>query len=280
MKINKEIKFLLFIIFIIFIILLTIILIGLLKYIRFDCNSYLKELENIKYSGTMDEILPYLQSGDIIIKSDHFSKKIESKLDCFYHSAYLFTPKNKKFTHVFLILRKNGIVYGCESSNYSNNKCFKNYSEINKKYQNGVRIFNLQDYINSFKKNQNIDDCKCFFNIRFVNRNLDQKIISQRIENELQILNGINFTNPLLEAGFGWALNDFPMDFKFNLHLLLENKDEGYFCSEFVATILQRVGLMKRKYNAGSYFPAYFSEFLDDEKFNNNTYSKIYSYKI
>lgn len=280
MKINKEIKFLLFIIFIIFIITLTIFLVGLIKYIRFDCNSYLNEMSKIKYSGTLDDVLPYLQSGDIVIKSDHVSKKIESKLDCFYHSAHLFTPKNKKFTHVFLILRKNGIVYGCESSNYSNSKCCKNYSEINKNYKNGIRIFNLQDYINSFKKNKNIDECKCFFNIRFVNRNLKQNIISQRIENEINILNGINFTNPFYEAGFGWTFNNFPLDFKYNIKLLLENKNEGYFCSEFVATILQRVGLMKRKYNAGSYFPAYFSEFLDDEKFNNNTYSKINSFKI
>ena len=278
---NKEIKFLLIFIFILFAIFLLFCLVNLITFIRFDCNQFINYVDHFKFNGTIDNVLQYLQSGDIILKSNFFRNNLNSKFECYEKSRHNFIPNGKNYTHIFLVIRKNGKLYGAESQ--SKDKCCKQYSVLNKNYKTGIRVFDLENYFKSFQKNKNNKDCNCFFNIRFVNRKFNQEEITTKIVKEINILNGISFKAPHLIGFIGWTFNDFPADLKYGLDLLLENNEsesEKYFCSEFVAAVLQRTGLMKRNITPSFFFPSYFSGFLDNKIFLPNTYSKIYSYKL
>lgn len=283
MNILKELKFLGLVIFIIFAILLLFSLVSLVTFIRFDCNQLVNYLKNIKYEGNIKTIIPKLQTGDIIIFGDkvNFNKNLTKK-DCFLKSRINFVPKTNLFTHVGIIYRKNNQVYLIESI-FREEKCKRRINYVNENYIDGLRIVDfkkvIEEYKLSSKKNA---ECNVSYGVRFINRKFNQNELNRRFENEFNIIADTKFNewNTVEKVAIpGWFIYDIPRSGYYGLELYLPNDDKDtYFCSEIIALLLQRIGIMKRTYRSRMFYPADFNGYRDSEMFPKNTYSKIKMY--
>lgn len=283
MNIIKEFKFLGLVIFVIFAILLLFFLVNLVTFLLFDCNEFLNYLKKFKYQGNIKSILPELQTGDIIIFGDKidFNKKM-TKLNCFIKSRSNFVPGANLFSHVGIIYRKNNKIFLIESI-FRKEKCKRRINYVNSKYIDGIRIVDFKKVIDEYNdKGKTIEKCNTIYGVRFINRKFNQTELNRRLENEFNIIADTKFNEwKTIEkvAVPGWFIYDTPRSIFYGLELYLPNDyKDTYFCSEIIALLLQRIGIMKRKYRSRMFYPADFNGYRDSEMFPKNTYSKIKMY--
>ena len=281
MMIIKELKFIGLLFFIIFAIILLVFLIFLITYQRFKCSEYLKYWENIPISGKIEEVIPFLQTGDIIITVDCNNKK-KNKLDCFINSRGNFVKNSYHYSHLSMIYRKKNIVYIIESS--LNNRCMKRYSLVNLNYKNGLRIIKFEKYIEEIKENTKKDNHCCQnYGIRLINRKINQVELNRRFENEFNILSDKNFNsmkNLKIIAASGWLLKDMPTDYNYSTEIFYPNDEKDtFFCSEIIGVLLQRIGIMKRVNRSRMFYPADYNGSNDDKLFEKEMYSQIKIYE-
>ena len=271
----NEFKFLGIVLFAILAFILLCCLVFFLQFIRYKSSETINFLKNIKVSGNIKDIIPYLKTGDIIITSSKPEKLInKSKLFNFATSRWMFTLNNYNYDHIGLIYVKNGVPYIIESI-YKKDTCRELNSLIKKNYIDGVKISLFADALKI--------DCNYSYGVRFINRKINQKELNRRIENELQILGNLefgNFDDVRKIAIGGFLIQDIPRSFWMGTEVYFANDPKDtMFCSEFIAALLQRVGIMNRSSRPRMFFPSYFSGFMDKEMFPPHTYSKIKMYK-
>jgi hypothetical protein len=276
----KELKFIGLLFFIIFAIILLVFLIFFITFQRFKCSEYMNYWNNMPVSGKIEEVIPLLQTGDIIIIIDCNDKK-ENKLDCFKNSRGNFVKNSYHYSHLGMIYRKKNIVYLIES--IRNNRCMKKYSLVNNNYKDGLRIVNFKKYIEEVKENTKKDNHCCQnYAIRFINRKINQKEINRRFENEFNILSDKNFNNLLnlkIIAISGWFLKDMPNNFNYSTEIFYPNEEkETFFCSEIIGVLLQRIGIMKRVNRSRMFYPADYNGSSDNKLFEKGMYSQIKIY--
>ena len=278
----KEFKFIGLLIFIIFAILLLIGLICLVTYQRFNCSEYINYMGNISISDKIENILPYLQTGDIIIRSGCLIKSMNN-IKCFIKSRGNFIKNTYDYTHISLIYRKGNTIYLIE--NISNNHhCSSKKSLVNSKYNGGLRIVNFEKYIKETKESTKTNKYCCKnYGIRFINRKLNQSELNKRLEKEFNILTDTKFTNLnnlRVIASSGWFIKDMPNDFNYSLEIFYpQDEKDTFFCSEMIGVLLQRIGVMKRKNRARMFYPADYNGEMDDYLFEKNMYSSIKIYE-
>jgi len=278
----KELKFIGILLFIIFAIVLLAALVFFITYQRFQCSKYINHMKNIPISGKIEKIIPFLQTGDLILTSYCLNKNMNN-MQCFKRSRGNFVKNNYNFSHIGIIYRKKNIIYLIELINY-NDPCSKIYSLTNKNYKNGLRIIKFKNYI--YEINENIrkkKDCCTNYGIRFINRKINQIELNRRLENEFNILsdkNFKNFNNLKIIATSGWFLKDMPNDFNYSTEIFYPNDEKDtFFCSEMIGVLLQRIGIMKRVNRSRMFYPADYNGAMDDKLFEKNMYSSIKIYE-
>ena len=276
----KELKFIGILLFIIFAILLLMVLVFFITYQRFQCSEYINHMKNIQISGKIEDVLPYLQTGDILVAVNCTKEKI-SKFKCFESSRGNFVKKGYNYSHITMIYRKNNKVYLIDFS--FGNRCMKKYYLVSPKYKDGLRIIEFEKYIKEKKKNTKEDDFCCQnYGIRFINRKINQEELNRRLENEIKILSDKNFNDykkVAMIAASGWLLKDMPNNFNYSTEIFYPNdKKDTYFCSEMIGVLLQRVGIMKRLKRARMFYPADYTGSLDNRMFEKGMYSNINIY--
>ena len=277
----KELKFIGILLFIIFAILLLVALVFFITYQRFQCSEYINYMKTMKISGKIKTILPYLQTGDILVAVNCTKEKI-SKFKCFESSRGNFVKKGYNYSHITMIYRKNNKVYLIDFS--FGNRCMKKYYLVSPKYKDGLRIIEFEKYIKEKKKNTKEDDFCCQnYGIRFINRKINQEELNKRLENEIKILSDKNFNDykkVAMIAASGWLLKDMPNNFNYSTEIFYPNdKKDTYFCSEMIGLLLQRVGIMKRVNRARMFYPADYTGSLDNRMFEKGMYSDIKIYE-
>jgi hypothetical protein len=277
----KELKFIGLILFIIFAIILLIFLVFFITFLRFKSSEYINHWKNMPISGKIDEILPFLHTGDIILTINCADNKRQDNLGSFFHSRGNYVKNSYHFSHLSMIFRKKDTVYVIESS--LDNRCQKRYSLVNPKHENGLRIIRFDKFINEIKENTKKDNYCCQnYGIRFINRKIDQNELNKRLENEFNILSDKKFdniNNLKFIAITGWFLKDMPNNFNYSTEILFpHNKKDTFFCSEIIGIILQRIGIMKRTNRARMFYPADFNGTDDDKLFEKGMYSQIKIY--
>ena len=277
----KEIKFIGILLFIIFAILLLAALVFFITYQRFQCSEYMNYMKTIQFSGKIEDVLPYLQTGDILVAVNCIKEKM-SKYKCFISSRGNFVKKGYNYSHVTMIYRKNNKVYLVDFS--FGNRCMKKYYLVDPRYKDGLRIIEFEKYIKELKINTKKDDFCCQnYGIRFINRKINQEELNRRLENEINILSDKNFNDykkVAMIAASGWLLKDMPNNFNYSTEIFYPNdKKESYFCSEMIGLLLQRVGIMKRINRARMFYPADYNGAMDDKLFEKNMYSSIKIYE-
>jgi len=279
----KELKFIGILLFIIFAILLLVVLVFFITYQRFKCSKYINYMKTIPTSGKIEDILPYLKTGDIFITSDCL-KNIKNNLDCFKYSRLNFVKNSYNYNHISMIYRKKDKIYLIEDIN-NDHVCSKKNSLVNPKYDNGIRILNFEEYIKEIKESTKTNkNCCQKYGIRFINRKLNQNELNRRFENEFNILSDKNFINKLSKLRFiassGWFLKDMPNNFNYSIEIFYPHDDKDtFFCSEIIGVLLQRIGVMKRENRARMFYPADFAGSNDDKLFEKGMYSPIKIYE-
>lgn len=276
----KELKFIGILLFIIFAILLLAALVFFITYQRFQCSQYMNYMKTMQISGKIEDVLPYLQTGDILVAVNCTKEKM-SKYKCFISSRGNFVKKGYNYSHVTMIYRKNNKIYLIDFS--FGNRCMKKYYLVSPKYKDGLRIIEFEKYIKELKKNTKKDDFCCQnYGIRFINRKINQEELNRRLENEINIISDKNFyeyKKVAMIASSGWLLKDMPNNFNYSTEIFYPNdKKESYFCSEMIGVLLQRVGIMKRENRARMFYPADFTGSLDNRMFEKGMYSNIKIY--
>ena len=276
----KEIKFIGILLFIIFAILLLAALVFFITYQRFQCSEYMNYMKTIQFSGKIEDVLPYLQTGDILVAVNCIKEKM-SKYKCFISSRGNFVKKGYNYSHVTMIYRKNNKVYLVDFS--FGNRCMKKYYLVDPRYKDGLRIIEFEKYIKELKINTKKDDFCCQnYGIRFINRKINQEELNKRLENEIKILSDKNFNDykkVAMIAASGWLLKDMPNNFNYSTEIFYPNdKKDTYFCSEMIGVLLQRVGIMKRINRARMFYPADYTGSLDNRMFEKGMYSDIKIY--
>jgi len=277
----KEIKFIGILLFIIFAILLLVALVFFITYQRFQCSEYINYMKNIQISGKIETIVPYLQTGDIIITID-CQNKTKNKLACFKSSRYNIVKNGYNYSHLSMIYRKKNIIYLIDFS--YGNTCMKDYSLVYPNYKNGLRIVEFKKYINEIRENAKKNDFCCQnYGIRFINRKINQVELNRRFENEFNILSDKNFNsmkNVKIIAASGWLLKDMPSNFNYSTEIFYPNDEKDtFFCSEIIGILLQRVGIMKRINRARMFYPADFNGSIDYKLFEKRIYLPIKYYE-
>lgn len=276
----KEIKFIGILLFIIFAIVLLVALVFFITYQRFQCSEYINYMRNIPISGKIEDILPYLQTGDLILTSYCLNKNMNN-MQCFKRSRGNFVKNNYNYSHIGLIYRKKNNIFLIELIDY-NDPCTKIYSLVNKNYKNGLRIVEFDKYIEIINENiKKKKDCCTNYGIRFINRKINQNELNRRLENEFNILSDKNFNNiniVKLIAISGWLLKDLPINYSTEIFYPNDQKDT-FFCSEMTGVLLQRIGVMKRENRARMFYPADYNGSNDHIMFEKNMYSKIKIYE-
>ncbi len=278
----KELKFIGLLLFIIFAILLLIFLVFFITYQRFRCSEYINHMENIPISGKIESIIPYLQTGDLLLTSYCLNKDMNN-FKCFKKSRGNFVKNNYNFSHIGMIYRKKNIIYLIELINYDD-PCSRIYSLTNKNYKNGLRIIRFKDYIKDINENIKINkDCCTNYGFRFINRKINQIELNRRLENEYNILSDKNFNNIInlkTIATSGWFLKDMPNNFNYSTEIFYPNDEKDtFFCSEMIGVLLQRIGVMKRVNRSRMFYPADYNGSMDDKMFEKGMYSPIKIYE-
>lgn len=274
----KELKFIGLLLFIIFAIILLLILVFFITYQRFQCSEYINYMKNIPISGKIEKILPFLQTGDLILTTYCLNKNMNN-MQCFKRSRGNFVKNNYNYSHLAMIYRKKNNIFLIELINY-NDPCTKIYSLVNKNYKNGLRIIKFDKYIEVIKEKK---DCCTNYGIRFINRKINQNELNRRLENEFNILSDKNFSSlKSLKtiAISGWFIKDMPINFHYSTEILFPNDEKDtFFCSEMIGVLLQRIGVMKRINRARMFYPADYNGSMDDKMFEKGMYSKIKIYE-
>jgi len=279
----KELKFIGLLFFIIFAIILLVALVFLITYQRFQCSEYINYKKKIQISGKIETIIPFLQTGDIIISSNCFNENI-SKFKCFNDSRSNFVKNGQNYSHISMIYRKNNIVYLIDFIP-SNRDCRKNYCLLNPNYENGLRIIYFNEYIKEYREyiRKKKYDCCQKFGIRFINRKINQDELNRRFENEFNILfdsKFISINKVKLIAASGWFLKDMQNNFQYSTEIFYPNDEKNtFFCSEIIGALLQRIGVMKRINRARMFYPADYNGSNDHNMFEKDMYSKIEIYE-
>jgi hypothetical protein len=273
----KEFKFIGILFFIIFAIILLAGLVFFITYQKFRCSEHINYMKTMKISGKIEEVLPHLQTGDIILAVNCTPEKI-NKYKCFKSSRGNFVKNGYNYSHISMIYRKNNKVYNIDFS--FGNRCMKKYYLISPIYKDGLRIIEFEKYFKEIKKNTKKDEFCCQnYGIRFINRKINQEELNRRLENEINILSDKdfnNYKNVAIIAVSGWLLKDMPTNFNYSTEIFYpHDKRDTYFCSEIIGLLLQRIGVMKRKYRARMFYPADYSGSSDNIMFEKNMYSKI-----
>ena len=278
----KEIKFIGLLLFIIFAIILLIFFVFFITYKRFRCSEYMNYMKKIKISGKIETKLPYLQTGDIIISLSCLKKNM-SNIKCFLESRLNFVKDGFNYNHISMIYRKKNKIYLIDFIP-PEHLCYNPISIINQKFKNGLRIVEFNKYIKELKENyESKNKCCQNYGIRFINRKINQNELNKRFENELNILSDSNFNkifNTQLIGGSGWFIKDLPINFHYSTEIFYPNDEKDtFFCSEIIAVLLQRIGVMKRINRARMFYPADFSGSMDKNMFEKDIYSNIEIYE-
>jgi hypothetical protein len=235
-------------------------------------------MKNIPISGKIEKILPFLQTGDLILTTYCLNKNMNN-MQCFKRSRGNFVKNNYNYSHLAMIYRKKNNIFLIELINY-NDPCTKIYSLVNKNYKNGLRIIKFDKYIEVIKEKK---DCCTNYGIRFINRKINQNELNRRLENEFNILSDKNFSSlKSLKtiAISGWFIKDMPINFHYSTEILFPNDEKDtFFCSEMIGVLLQRIGVMKRINRARMFYPADYNGSMDDKMFEKGMYSKIKIYE-
>jgi len=278
----KELKFIGLLLFIIFAIVLLVFLVFFINYQRFKCSEYINHMKNIPISGKIEDILPYLQTGDIIITSNCLNNNM-SNLNCFINCRLNFVINGHNYSHISMIYRKKNNIYLID---FRPNKinCTKNYSLLNNIHNHELRIMYFNEYIKEIKENTKKNSYCCQnYAIRFINRKINQAEINRRFENEFNIISDIkfnNFSKLKFIFTFGWLLKDMPNNFNYSTEIFYPNDEKDtFFCSEVIGILLQRIGIMKRVNRTRMFYPADYSESMDDKMFDKGMYSSIKIYE-
>ena len=101
----KELKFIGLLLFIVFAILLLVALISFITYQKFQCSEFINHMKNIPILGKIETIIPYLQTGDLIIASNCLNKNM-NKVLCFKNSRGNFIKNSYYYSHISMIYRK------------------------------------------------------------------------------------------------------------------------------------------------------------------------------
>jgi len=278
----KELKFIGILLFIIFAIILLIALVFFITYQHFQCSEYINYWKNMPISGKIEGVIPFLQTGDIIITSDCLSKDMNN-IKCFINNRANFVKDSYNYTHIAMIYRKKNKIYLIENINYDN-KCSKIFSIVNPKYKNGLRIIDFEKYVKEIKENTKKNDYCCQrYGIRFINRKLNQNELNRRLENEFNILSDKKF-NDLKKlysiAISGWLLKDMPLNYNYSTEIFYPNDEKDtFFCSEIIGVLLQRIGIMKRINRGRMFYPADYNGTNDNNMFEKGMYSTIKIYE-
>jgi uncharacterized protein (DUF488 family) len=240
-------------------------------------------MKNIKISGKIEDILPYLQTGDIIINSNCLKKNIDkNKFSCFKKSRENFVKNGYQYSHLSMIYRKNNKIYHIDFLP-ENHSCTKKESLINNKYKNGLRIILFETYIKQIKEKTKKDDFCCQkYAIRFINRKINQDELNRRLENEINILSDkkfIEYSKVRNIATSGWFLKDMSNNFQYSTEIFYQNdENDTFFCSEIIGILLQRIGVMKRINRARMFYPTDYNGEMDSKMFDKDMYSEIKIY--
>lgn len=278
----KEFKFIGILLFIIFAIVILVALVFFITHQRFQCSRYINYMKNIPISGKIETIIPFLKTGDIFITSDCLKENL-NKTSCFKYSRLNFIKNTYNYNHISLIYRNGNTIYLIENIN-NDHVCSKKNSEVNPKYDNGLRIVNFEEYIKEIKESTKTNKHCCQkYAIRFINRKLNQNELNKRFENEFNILSDTNFNNInnlRIIAASGWLLKDMPNNFNYLTEIFYPNdKKDTFFCSEIIGVLLQRIGVMKRINRSRMFYPADYSGPNDDKLFEKGMYSPIQIYE-
>lgn len=252
-------KFYLFIIFSIII----IILFGLL--LSYGLNNYVKiyTKKNIKTENIWNN-LNKLDVGDLFL------------------TGKIIGNKKFKIDHAGLIAKYNGKLCIIESINID--KCRENKSILDKEYKTGPKIYYLKDELSFANK---VTEKKCYDTVlirklNYKKLNITPEELNKKLLTELKIFND---SNSKFEAKY----NMYPFAIIGALFWYIPNKEmsnianifptsyynDGYFCSEFIPLLLQRVGLLDYKYNARIYWPHFLSDnfdYIDKELYHKNLF--------
>jgi hypothetical protein len=276
----KELKFIGLLLFIIFAILLLVALVSFITYQRFQCSEYINYMKTNKIYGKIEDVLPHLQTGDIIISSNCLSKNIKN-LKCFINSRGNFVKNSFNYTHISMIYRKNNKIYLIDFIP-SDHHCSKKISLVNPKYKNGLRIIEFEKYIKEIKEKRKDDYCCQNYGIRFINRKINTNELNRRFENEFNILSDKKFNNYkkiVMIAASGWFTKDMPNNFNYTAEIFYPNDEKDtFFCSEMIGILLQRIGVMKRENRARMFYPADYAGSFDNRMFEKGMYSEIKIY--
>ena len=278
----KELKFIGILLFIIFAIVLLMALIFFITYQRFQCSKYINHMKNIPISGKIETIIPFLQTGDLIISSDCLSKDLNN-VKCFRLSRGNFIKNSYHYSHLAMIYRKKNNIYLIENINYDN-KCSKIFSMVNPKYKSGLRIVDFEKYVKEIKDNtKKNNNCCQNYAIRFINKKLNQNELNRRLEDEFNILSDKNFNNlkNLYSIAIsGWFIKDAPNNFQYSTEIFYPNDEKDtFFCSEMIGVLLQRIGVMKRVNRSRMFYPSDYNGSNDHNMFEKGMYSPIKIYE-
>ena len=234
------------------------------------------------FSLKIESVIPYLQTGDLIIASDCLSKD-KKKFKCFINSRGNFVKNSYNYSHISMIYRKNNKIFLIDFIP-SDHHCSKKISLVNSKYTDGLRIVEFNKYVKEFKeKTIKKSHCCQKFGIRFINRKINQNELNRRLENEFNILSDKNFNNNNIAnmiAISGWFAKDMPINFNYSTEIFYpNNQKDTFFCSEIIGVLLQRIGVMKRINRARMFYPADYAGSLDNKIFEKGMYSQIKIYE-
>ena len=276
----KEIKFIGILLFIIFAIVLLVALVFFITYQRFQCSEYINYMKTMKFSGKIESVLPYLQTGDLIIASNCLNKNMNNLL-CFKNSRMNFVKNSFHYTHISMIYRKKNKIYLIDFIQ-PDHFCSKIISLVQSKYTNGLRIIDFEKYIKEVHEyTEKNSGCCQNYGIRFINRKINQNELNRRLENEFNILSDKLFAlNVKMIALSGWFIKDIPLNFHYSTEIFYQNDEKDtFFCSEIIGILLQRIGVMKRVNRARMFYPTDYNGTMDDKMFDKDMYSPIKIYE-
>ena len=250
-------------ILILLILLITIIIIVL----KFNPQKYHK-INKVKKSGNINDIYNKIGTGDIIFFLSEYDRSLLSPTVLQHYIS------NSYISHIGIVYKKNNILYLVECIDKNDNSNIKG-SLLTPIYNGGVRMVPLISVFENEKYRTSIG-------IRFKRK----KINNKKFFKELEKMKYIKFEKTYmvnLIAIIGLIFLKVPNNYKTGMCNLVptRNDEDGYFCSEFIAVILQRLNIMNKKYNARLYFPFSFLEQYDNENFGKlSPYSKTYYFTL
>ncbi len=195
-------------------IIYIILLLTIIIYLR-----YRIVYEPSKYKISFDELKSKAKSGDLILFS-HYPKKFLKRMRIYANQTII----GSKYTHIGIIHKKNGELYVCEIT--AKNK------EDEQKYGNVTGKCACYPIENRIKKYEGS------VTVRFLNKPLtdnQEKILDVEISN--------------LKDDFVKSIDDHMLNHcmvKKLCPICTPKKKKGMFCSEYVATLLKKIGVLNK----------------------------------